>query len=112
MEGTPEIDPKLLEILVCPLTKAPLRYDRAAQELISETRLYRQTASAMDETSVSAILDELERLLLDIAHAPSRLSPAELEAFRARLNAANILFKIRVVNSNVRSQEDAPRQTL
>jgi len=36
MEGTPEIDPKLLEILVCPLTKGPLRYDRAAQELISE----------------------------------------------------------------------------
>jgi hypothetical protein len=36
MESTPEIDPRLLEILVCPLTKAPLRYDRAAQELISE----------------------------------------------------------------------------
>ena len=36
MEGKPEIDPKLLEILVCPLTKAPLRYDREAQELISE----------------------------------------------------------------------------
>ena len=36
MEATPEIDPKLLEILVCPLTKGPLRYDRAAQELISE----------------------------------------------------------------------------
>jgi hypothetical protein len=30
-----DVDPKLLEILVCPLTKAPLRYDRAAQELIS-----------------------------------------------------------------------------
>jgi len=30
-----DIDPKLLEILVCPLTKATLRYDRAAQELIS-----------------------------------------------------------------------------
>jgi len=36
MEATPEIDPRLLEILVCPLTKSPLRYDRAAQELISE----------------------------------------------------------------------------
>jgi uncharacterized protein YbaR (Trm112 family) len=36
MESSPEIDPKLLEILVCPLTKAPLRYDREAQELISE----------------------------------------------------------------------------
>ncbi|MGC2412160.1 MAG: Trm112 family protein [Stellaceae bacterium] len=36
MDDKSEIDPKLLEILVCPLTKAPLRYDRAAQELISE----------------------------------------------------------------------------
>ena len=31
-----DVDPKLLEILVCPLTKGPLRYDRAAQELISD----------------------------------------------------------------------------
>ncbi len=30
------VDPKLLEILVCPLTKGPLRYDRENQELISE----------------------------------------------------------------------------
>ncbi len=30
-----EIDPKLLEILVCPVTKGPLEYDRAARELIS-----------------------------------------------------------------------------
>jgi uncharacterized protein YbaR (Trm112 family) len=30
------VDPKLLEILVCPLTKGPLRYDSEAQELISE----------------------------------------------------------------------------
>jgi hypothetical protein len=30
------VDPKLLEMLVCPLTKAPLRYDSKAQELISE----------------------------------------------------------------------------
>lgn len=31
-----DIDPKLLEILVCPVTKGPLRYDRDKQELISE----------------------------------------------------------------------------
>jgi uncharacterized protein len=38
MPSTPpphEIDPRLLEILVCPATKGPLDYDRAAQELIS-----------------------------------------------------------------------------
>ena len=33
---TTGVDPKLLEILVCPLTKGPLSYDAAAQELISE----------------------------------------------------------------------------
>ncbi|HYN37858.1 MAG TPA: Trm112 family protein [Rhodospirillales bacterium] len=31
------IDPRLLEILVCPLTKRPLRYDAEAQELISDS---------------------------------------------------------------------------
>jgi uncharacterized protein len=34
-DHAPDVDPRLLEILVCPLTKAPLLYDRAAQELIS-----------------------------------------------------------------------------
>lgn len=30
------VEPKLLEVLVCPLTKTPLRYDTQAQELISD----------------------------------------------------------------------------
>ena len=34
--GEREVDPKLLEILVCPLTKTPLRYDSGARELISD----------------------------------------------------------------------------
>ena len=31
-----EVDPRLLEILVCPVTKGPLRYDRERNELVSE----------------------------------------------------------------------------
>ncbi len=34
--GERAVDPKLLEILVCPLTKGPLRFDAEAQELISK----------------------------------------------------------------------------
>ncbi len=35
MPSSNEVDPKLLEILVCPVTKGPLQYDRDAQELVS-----------------------------------------------------------------------------
>lgn len=33
---TSDIDPRLLEVLVCPATRKPLKYDRDSQELISE----------------------------------------------------------------------------
>jgi uncharacterized protein YbaR (Trm112 family) len=31
-----KVDPRLLEILICPLTRQPLSYDRAASELVSK----------------------------------------------------------------------------
>lgn len=36
-DSAPDLDPRLLEILVCPLTRTPLRYDRVAQELVSDS---------------------------------------------------------------------------
>src|SRR5262249_16567343 len=86
-----------------------------AQDLVSEARLYRQTAAATGNASVTRILDELERVLVDIGHGPAQLSPAELDKLRKRLEAEGILFKIRVVNSNVRNREasdSASRQRL
>jgi hypothetical protein len=35
MSDSAEIDPRLLEILVCPVTRGPLTYDRERQELVS-----------------------------------------------------------------------------
>jgi hypothetical protein len=78
-----------------------------AEDLVSESRLYRQTAARTGETAVANVLDDLERVLLEIAHAPSRMSPGELEQLRQRLQAEGILFKIRVMGSTVRSQEEA-----
>ena len=78
-----------------------------AEDLVSESRLYRQTAARTGETAVANVLDDLERVLLEIAHAPSRMSPGELEQLRQRLQAEGILFKIRVLGSTVRNQEEA-----
>ena len=41
----PTVDPKLLEILVCPVTKGPLEYDAARQELVSRAARLAATAS-------------------------------------------------------------------
>jgi len=79
-----------------------------AQDLIGENRLYRQAALKSGDTRVSSVLDELERVLLDIAHSPSKLNSSEFEQIRQRIEAEGILFKIRVVGSNLREQERSP----
>ena len=73
--------------------------------LVAETRLYRQTAARTGDTNIDSVLEELERVLVDITHEPSRISPQGLENLRQRLNSAGILFKIRVLGSNVRNQD-------
>jgi hypothetical protein len=78
-----------------------------AEQLISETRLYRQTAATTGNVSVADLLDELERVLLDVARGPSNLSPAQVDTLRKRLDAEGVIFKIRVVNSKVRGQQES-----
>lgn len=80
-----------------------------AGDLVNESRLYRQTAAHTGNTAVASVLDDLDRVLLDIAHAPSKISPGELEKLRQRLEADGILFKVRVLGSNVRNQEEPSR---
>ncbi|MCU1273387.1 MAG: hypothetical protein JWO48_818 [Bryobacterales bacterium] len=82
-----------------------------AEDLISENRLYRQAALKSGDKGISNVLDELERVLLDIAHEPSKLDSAELQQVRERIEAAGILFKIRVVGSNLREREKPPITT-
>jgi hypothetical protein len=77
-----------------------------AEDLVSESRLYRQTAEHTGDRAIGGLLEELDRVLLDITHAPSKLTPGELEEMRQRLEAKGILFKIRVMGSNVRNQEE------
>jgi len=79
-----------------------------AQDLISENRLYRQAALRTGDKSVSNVLDELERVLLDVAHSPSKLNSEEFQQIRERIAADGILFKIRVVGSNLREREAVP----
>jgi hypothetical protein len=80
---------------------------RWADDLLTTSRLYRQDAVDAGEQSVAAVLDELERNLLDIVHSPS-ISQAELDRIRHRIDAAALLFKVRVMSDELRQREQAP----
>ncbi len=54
-----QLDPRLLEVLVCPLTKVPLRYDREKQELISDRA---QLAYPIRDGIPIMLVDEARRL--------------------------------------------------
>ena len=63
------MDPKLLEILVCPVTKGPLVYDKAKQELVSKSA---RLAYPMRD-GIPVMLEDEAR----------RLAPEEVEALPA-----------------------------
>jgi|SRR5579863_557109 len=76
-----------------------------AEDLVAANRLYRQTAARAGEAGVANVLDELERVLVEVAHSPSEISPAQLEELRHRIEAQGILFKVRIIDSQVKQRE-------
>jgi hypothetical protein len=84
---------------------------KRAEDLVEENRLYRQTALKEGDTAMASTLDELERVLLDIANSPDKVTPVQFEALRKRIEARGILFKVRVVNKDLQEREKAARPT-
>jgi len=78
-----------------------------AEDLLQENRLYRQTALEQGDTALAGVLDELERVLLDVAHSPQQVTPAQLEDIRQRIEAGGILFKVRVVGKELQQREES-----
>jgi hypothetical protein len=98
------------ERMLTDIMNAPARSDISteqawAQDLLQTSRLYRQDAVDAGEQSVAVMLDDLERSLLEIVHSPSKISAADLEQIRRRIDAAALLFKVRVMSDELRQRE-------
>ena len=76
-----------------------------ARELVASNRLYRQTAVRTGDDRTSELLDELERALVEIANTPQDATTDEVDALRARLASRGLLFKVRVVHSEMLERE-------
>jgi len=78
---------------------------RRAEDLVSTSRLYRQEAVEAGEQSVASVLEDLERNLLEVIHSPSKVTAADLDDVRQRIDAASLLFKVRVLGDELRQRE-------
>ena len=81
-----------------------------AEQLVSANRLYRQTAASTGDAAMASVLDELERVLVDIAASPSTVSQEDLDSVRRRIDSKELLFKVRVISGQVRDRQKAAIQ--
>jgi hypothetical protein len=75
-----------------------------AIELANANRLYRTTAQTVGDVTIVTLLDELERVLLQVGHQPDRLTARDLKRIQDNIQSQGILFKVRVVRANVRKE--------
>ena len=76
----------------------------SAEGLVAANRLYRASATQAGDAGVASVLEELERVLVEIAHQPKDASAREMERIRRRIEERGILFKVRVIESQVRER--------
>ena len=76
----------------------------AAENLVNENRLYRQTAQHDKDTELAGALDQVERVLIDISHHPDSVSAKELEDLQQRIESQGVLFEVRVIDSKVKAR--------
>jgi anti-sigma factor RsiW len=74
---------------------------QSADELLASNRLYRQTAVQLGQANVADVLDELERVLVEVARGPSQVSMQQLAEIQQRIEAQGILFKVKIVNATI-----------
>ena len=83
-----------------------------AQSLVNENRLYRQTAQRDKDPEIAGVLEQVERVLMDIAHHPDSVSGKELEELQQRIESQGVLFKVRVIESKVKARSRAEATAL
>lgn len=75
-----------------------------ARDLLNSNRLYRVSAQQAGDPKIAHLLDQLGRVLAEIANSPAQSSETDLREIRSRIQSDGLLFKVRVVGSEVNSR--------
>jgi hypothetical protein len=81
-----------------------------ARNLLDSNHLYRLSAQQAGDPQVERVLDELGRVLAEIANGPAEISPGDLRQVRHTIQSEGLLFKVRVIGSTVNSKVRRPEQ--
>jgi hypothetical protein len=80
------------------------REQEIAGDLVAANRLYRQAALRNGDVAVAAVLEDLERMLVEIAGSPSPAPRSDLARWREQIDAGGLLFKVTVMGSRVQQR--------
>jgi hypothetical protein len=79
-----------------------------ARDLLDNNHLYRVSAQQAGDPQVARLLDQLGRVLAEVANGPTEVSPGDLQQVRHTIQSEGLLFKVRVVGSEVNSKIRQP----
>jgi hypothetical protein len=82
---------------------------REAADLLEDNRLYRQTAATSRDPALAQLLDQLDRVLVEVAHDPAALQGGDLARMREQMNLDRLLFELRVVRDRHNKNEKETR---
>ena len=77
--------------------------ERAA-DLVAVNRLILASVEQSGDAAVAEVLEDLERLLLEIANVPADASSNELTGLQSRITTEDLLFRVRVIASEMRQR--------
>ena len=82
-----------------------------AGDLVAVNRIIRQSALQSGDAQVADILEDLERVLLEIANAPANATSNDLTDLQSRITREDLLFRLRVIASEMRQRNMPDRAT-
>ena len=82
-----------------------------AADLVAANRIMYQSALRNGDTQIVDILEDLERVLMEIANAPPAVSSKEITDLQSRITSEDLLFRLRVIASEMRQRNLPDRST-
>lgn len=81
-----------------------------ASDLVAASRVIRLSAAQSGDAAIVDMLEDIERVLIEIANAPADVTSNEMSDLKARITTEDLIFRVRVVASEMRQQNRIDRE--